>query len=197
MKDSYTHLLTIKILLMSTLLLYAKSSGTMRAIRSQRISKTSTKTTCIPVSDPYPSVNNNLCVYFLSAKTDPLHNYIMESKKNYTLHGWWPKTIERPQNTTVSMKTFCEQFPSNIHLLDTFNFSRICGCGYYREFLKHGLKSGYVLAEYMKRIIYCLGQMPQFHYAYQLDFDNNWVPTVGTNIPLYKQRVGWHLGHIM
>lgn len=99
---------------------------------------------------PSPAVDD-VCVFFVPNKYQP--SIPIEEP---SLHGWWPKEIRSPVPSRLTYDEFLGRnntFPFAFY--DTTTWTNTVGCGQYREYVKHGVKSGYDYDQWYNNIILC------------------------------------------
>lgn len=106
--------------------------------------------TCSTVGPPTPAPRD-VCVFFVPNKYVPS----MPISK-ISLHGWWPEHISGKAVERVAYLEFLSKnltFPFAFY--DTTTWKENLGCGQYREYIKHGFKSGYTFEEWYTNILKC------------------------------------------
>lgn len=60
----------------------------------------------------------------------------------YSLHGWFPEKLSAPL-VPIPYEAFVYSFRPLHTFIDSTTLTDTIGCGQYREYVKHGAKSGY------------------------------------------------------
>lgn len=107
--------------------------------------------TCRINGNPIPAISD-VCVFHVPNKYVPSIPI-----NNYTLHGFWFQHFEsRNSSIKLSYSEFLNRKPKfNTNFLNSVNWKDELGCGQYREYVKHGYKSGYSFEYWLNKINSC------------------------------------------
>lgn len=115
------------------------------------------------------------CIFFCPAdKGFPINEFLYNHSMPRSLHGWWPKYIFTPVKQRIPFGEFERNFSSILkpewYFVDTTILSQKIGCGQYREYVKHGSKSGYSFDYWSDRVVSCF-QNTKTTYPHQCRFN--------------------------
>lgn len=133
--------------------------------------------TCKLKTKPYPSPRD-LCVFWCpDVNGMPIPSAIHNMSLPYSLHGWFPHiftSAKLPLNYTEFLTEF-----NPLHIfIDSTTLKPIIGCGQYREYLKHGAKSGYSYHQWAVAVDSC--SVPIYPHQCRFNGTHNIVQTLST-----------------
>lgn len=74
----------------------------------------------------------------------------------YSLHGFWPRSLKSPSLSPIGYDVFVSTTKFKLNFFDTTTINSTIGCGKYREYVKHGARSGYSYQQWMENVNKCL-----------------------------------------
>lgn len=99
-----------------------------------------------------------------------------------TLHGYWPSALLPPQ-PAISYDAFLDtSFPGLF--LDSTTMLNTTGCGQFREYVKHGARSGLSFEDWLARVSACFALPSPYPHQCRFDGAVNVVVTASTSAGL-------------
>lgn len=132
---------------------------------------------CKPRNPPYPAPQD-LCVFYYP---DALGMVIPRALHNLSLpnslHGWFPKILSAPL-PPIPYETFVTSFRPLHCFVDSTTLTDSVGCGQYREYAKHGAKSGYSYDQWANAVDDC--PTPTFPHQCRFNGTHNVIQSLST-----------------
>lgn len=95
---------------------------------------------------------------------------------SHSLHGWFPAELY-PAVKRIDFVEFNQSFPDALMPLDVTSMTIRVGCGQYREYVKHGAKSGYTYEHWLYSVTFCTVRTATYPHQCRFNGTHNVVQT--------------------
>ncbi|APG77686.1 hypothetical protein [Hubei virga-like virus 12] len=131
---------------------------------------------CGKTTKPTPALNDVCVFYCPSINGFQINKKLYLDGKGHSLHGFWYKELKDPVER-ISFNDFLQKKPKFKYIFyDSTTLLDELGCGQYREYVKHGAKSGYTYLQWLNKINEC--QVPTFPHQCHFNGSHNVILSI-------------------